>query len=230
MKPIIAKDRLWIDKLVYLTVGMYVLFFSRISYFLYDNLLYKDFDLAVHAQTMWNLAHGSGFSSVLGIHFLANHFIPIFYLLKYAYFLFQTPLFLLFLQSLSLGFGGLLVYEIAREYLDRPWSFLVVLSYLFYPPLGYANIFEFHPTTLAVPLLFLVILAYLRNQLVLFSLWSVLAMSCQENIALSIFMFGLLALADRKRPRWVILPMVMAALWLTISIGWLQPMLNQWTI
>ncbi len=209
---------------------IYFLFFCYMSYFMYKNMIYKDFDLAVHTQTLWNLAHGSGFSSILGVHFLANHVILIFYPLSIIYRLLPSALMLLVLQSLALALGGLFSYQLATRYLNRSWAFCISMVYFLYPPLGYANLFEFHPTTLAVPFLFLMITAYTDKKFYLFLLWAAFAMSCQENIALAVFMFGPLALVERRKWHWSGVPALIAAAWFYISVGRIRPIFNKGTI
>ena len=39
----------------------------------YEYFLYADFDLAVHAQALWNIAQGDWKSSILGTGYLGNH-------------------------------------------------------------------------------------------------------------------------------------------------------------
>ena len=41
----------------------YILFFSLISILHYHTFDYNDFDLAIHTQTVWNILHGSIYSS-----------------------------------------------------------------------------------------------------------------------------------------------------------------------
>lgn len=218
------------DKLIWLIGAAYFLFFSYLSHFLYNNLLYIDQDLAIHAQTMWNLVHGSGFCSILGIDFFGNHFIPIFYLLKYFYYFYQSPLFLLYLQSFALGVGGILTYKLARHYLSGGWSLLVAAAYYLYPSVGYTNAYEFHQTTLAVPFLFLMILYYLRARFFFFLVYAILAMSLQENIPLAVFMMSALALLDRRKMHWIIVPAALSVLWFYVSVIKIIPFYNKGTI
>ncbi len=60
-------------KIIYLLIFVYVLFFSYICYLKFNSYNYTDFDLAVHSQVLWNILHGSIYSSILGIDFLGNH-------------------------------------------------------------------------------------------------------------------------------------------------------------
>jgi len=220
----------WTDTWVWVVAALYFLFYALASHFLYENLLFEDFDIAVHAQTMWNLVRGSGHCSILGVHFLANHFVVLFFPLKYVYMLYQSPLFLLYLQSTALALGGVAAYRVAKLYLDNRWAFAVALTYFFYPPLGYSNLFEFHPTTLAVPFLFMTIYYYLRQRLWLFLLWAVLAMSCQENISLAILMFGPLAFIEKRKAHWIVAPVAIAAVWFYVAVLKVMPHYNQGTI
>ena len=213
-------------KIAALSAG-YVIFYSSVSVFLYQNLFYDDFDLAVHAQTLWNMAHGSSFSSILGVHFLANHLIPAFYALKVLYQFFQTPLTLLFLQSLALGSGVFLSYKVASKHLSGRLPYFIALAYFFHPSIGYANLFEFHPTTLAVPFLFLMLLSYIEENFLSFLLWGVVSMSFQENILAMVFFLGLTAFFEKRKIYWGFSPMLLAASWFVVGIIKVQPQLNQ---
>ena len=209
---------------------VYAVFYICMSVFLYANLMYSDFDLAVHAQTLWNLVHGSGDSSILGVHFLANHFSPFFYALKYVYAVLPSPLTLLALQSVALASGVFLSYRLAARFVSPAWSIIVALSYFFYPAVGFTNLFEFHPTSLSVPFLFLMILNYMDRKIIPFLIFAALSMSFQENIALGIIMIGLFSLYEKRNMAWSILPILLASTWSYVALFVVQPGLNQGTI
>ena len=227
MNPPHADNKGFLPRLPWLLAAAYFLFFSSTSFFMYRHLLYRDQDLAIHAQTMWNLVHGSGFSSILGVHIFANHFIPFYYFLRYVYYFFQTPMFLLLLQSAALASGVVFSYRLARRQLS-PWmSLLLALAYFFYPPIGYTNLYEFHQTSLAVPFLFMMILGYAESRFLLFSMGALLAMSLQENIPMAVFMMAVLASMDRKKAHWIAVPAVLSVGWIAVGVGLIKPRFNK---
>lgn len=215
------------DRWIWAVACAYFVFFSAISRFKYLQFFYGDQDLAIHAQTMWSLLNGDGFCTILGVHFFANHFIPIFYVLRYAYALFDSPLFLLYLQSFALGAGVLLAYRLARRSLTPGWALLVALSYLFHPGIGHANLYEFHQTTLAVPFLFLMIDAFGQRRFVLFAVWAVLVMSFQENLPLAVLVMAGIAFWEKRPVKWTVLPTVIAVAWFGLSFIFVKPKLNE---
>ncbi|MCG3176727.1 MAG: hypothetical protein MOGMAGMI_01688 [Candidatus Omnitrophica bacterium] len=216
-----------LDIWAWVLAGVYFVFFSIISRFKYEQFFYGDQDLAIHAQTMWSLLNADGFCTILGVHFFANHFIPVFYLLRYAYALFDSPLFLLYLQSFALGTGVLLAYRLARRRLEPGWALLVALSYLFHPGIGHANLYEFHQTTLAVPFLFLMIDAFGRRRFVWFTVWALVVMSFQENLPLAVLVMAGIAYWEKREVKWTVLPAVIAVAWFGLSFVLVKPKLNE---
>lgn len=213
-----------------LASAVYALVMSAANWVQLDRMLYGDFDLAVHLQTLWALAHGSPLSSVLGVHFLANHFILVFYPLARLYALVPHPMLVLVLQTAALALGGWLSYLVARRFLSAPWALVMSLVYLLHPAVGHANLYEFHPTTLAVPALFGMILAYLGRRFVPFAGCALAAMCCQENLPLAVGAFTVWALLERRRPHWAVFPALAAGVWLVWVVGRIQPSLNQGVI
>jgi len=211
---------------VYAASAGYFLFFSLVSRFMYFNFLYEDQDLAIHSQILWGLVHGSSDSSILGTHFLANHQGFIFYLLKYFYLIFPSPLFLLTLQSFALASGGVLSYGLARKYLEPSWALLSAFLYLFYPGVGYSNLYEFHQMAIAVPFFFLTIFFYLENKFLPFLIFSIAAMSCQENIVLAIFMFGVMAFFHKRAVYWRVGPMFLSIAWFCAGVFLVRPKIS----
>src|SRR5579883_473553 len=78
---------------------------------------------------------------------------------------------------------------------------MMALVYLLMPALLSLNIFDFHPVSLATPLLLYAVLALTYGRYVWFLIACVLAASCKEDIPLSIAMFGILVIWMYKLPR-----------------------------
>ena len=110
------------------------------------------------------------------------------------------------------------LYLFARRLLDDKWAIIIAIVYLLYPALAYTNLFEFHPPALATFFLFVCIYCYAAGYFMNFMIFSFLAMFCQENILFAMAIFGIVAAFERKPLRWIILPMLSAAVYLVIAV------------
>lgn len=205
--------------IVSILTACYIVFFSLVSILRYNGFDYSDFDLAVHAQTVRNILHGSIYSSILGIPFLGNHLNLILFLIAPVYAIFQTPLTLLLLQTVFIGLAVIPIYLLARDILDRKFALVFSLLYLVYPALNFINRYEFHPVAFSIFFLLFMIYYFEKARFVPFLCFMFLSLLCKENIALGILFFGLYILISRKRSlRWSIVPLVTAILWLTVGL------------
>ena len=208
----------------------YVVLFSWISLLKYFSYSFHDFDLAVYAQGLFNLLHGSLDSSLLGIPLLGNHFTPVLFLMAPLYALFPSPATLLILQSLLLGGGAFFVYRIAFRKLGNPLALGFAFSYLFYPALGYVNLFEFHTVSLAIFFLLGSLEALEASRPRRFFIFLGLACLCQEDVSLALLAIGLYALWEGKSWRWCIWPIVVGGGYFCVVVFWVMPSLNPETI
>lgn len=218
------------DRIVWLLIAAHILCFGYLSFLKYRSFDYQDFDLAVHSQALWNILHGSIHSSILGIDFLGNHASFILFLIAPVYFLFKSPLALLFLQSVSLGIAAYPIYLIAKKELNRNIGLVVVFIYLFYPAMGYVNLFEFHPTVFAVPFLVFMYYYFEKKDFKMFVIFMCLSLICQENISLIITLFGIYALFIKKGAKWAFTPFLAGIIWFYIMIFKIMPYFNKDTI
>ena len=218
------------DRIVWLLIATYILCFGYLSFLKYQSFGYQDFDLAIYSQILWNILHGSIYSSILGIDFLGNHAGFILFLAVPVYFLFKTPLALLFLQSISLGIAAYPIYLIAKKELNRNIGLLVVFIYLIYPALGYVNLFEFHPQVFAIPFLIFMYYYFEKKYFRMFVIFMSLSLICQENISLVIALFGIYALFIKRDIKWVLTPLLAGIAWFYIMIFKIIPYFNKDTI
>lgn len=200
-------------KILWVAIFAYAFYFSFLSILKLISFSYYDFDLAIHALTVWNIAHGSIYNSILGIPFLGNHMQPILFLTAPIYAIFPHPETLLLLQSLFLGLGAFPLYLIAKKRIGSDFALIIALGYLLYPGLAYTNLFEFHPTSFATFFLILCLYAYDSEKIRLFIFSSLLAMFSQENIALAIIMLGAMAWIERRSLRWVFIPIILGSVY-----------------
>src|SRR2546423_142160 len=123
-------------------------------------------DLAVFDQAIWKLAHFQAPQiTTIGWNAFADHLSPVLLAFVPFYWAAATPLWLFAAQGLALGAG----YLALRPALDaagapRPVAAALGVGYLVSPLLWNAALFDFHPTTLAVPFLLLGITCALTDR------------------------------------------------------------------
>ncbi len=143
----------------------------------YETFKAGAFDLGNMDQVLWNTLHGRFFQFTnQAIDWygpptrLAIHFEPIILPLSLLYAFHADPRILLVFQTLALGSGALPVFLLTRRYVPE-WPIFAALmatAYLLSPALLGLNIFDFHPVSLATPLLLYAILALTHRHYVWF--------------------------------------------------------------
>jgi uncharacterized membrane protein len=168
-----------------------------------------DWDTGIYSNVVWNLVTGDGFhSDVLNRHDLGEHFSPIVAIFVPGYLIAPSPLWLLAGQGLAVGATYVLLYFLAIKIFSdaklpftKPLALLFAVWAFFYHPLTSALLFDFHPSTLATPLLAGAILALLyRRDLVAWVLVAALLLS-KENAPLAILGLACYAGLVLARPR-----------------------------
>lgn len=187
---------------VLLGILAYSLFFSWFTISRAKNFNAGWYDLGIMSQTVWRAGHGYGFSFTnpesgpAGQHGLsaprtAIHTDYLLFLLAPLSWFGRTADNLLILQAIVIGAGAWFVFRLARTLLKNQWlGFLLAWIYLLYPPLQFANLFEFHPVTLAVTFYLAAADAIIGNRQKLFWLWTALALISKEQVGIT---FGLMA-------------------------------------
>ncbi|MBF0494949.1 MAG: DUF2079 domain-containing protein, partial [Candidatus Omnitrophica bacterium] len=197
------------------------------SVYRYNTLQYKDWDLAILSNGMWNLVHGNAYISIIDKPLLGNHFNVIAYLIAPVFLVFKHPLTLLFLQTLALTLPALPIYSLGKRFFNDNTGFLLALVYFLYPPVFYAARYEFHFETLAP--LFLTLTLYFvytgRNFWVIIS--GITAMLCKENIPLTVMGIGLYTIffVPRKKILGFLVTLMGAGYFLLVTLK-LQPLFN----
>lgn len=216
--------------IVWALISFFILILSMICLRRYYCFDYIDMDLGAYNQIIWNIVHGSFYSSMLGVNFLGHHAHFILFLFAPFYFFFQTPLFLLFLQVACLGICAYPIFMIASKELDQGMALSLVVAYLLYPAMGYTAFFEFHVPVLATTFLTFMLYYFIKRDFRLFALFMTLSLLCQENIPLVIIPFGIFALFKKRSMKWWLLPILGGCVWFLAVIGWIMPHFNKNTV
>ncbi len=217
--------------LILLTLG-YTLWMSDLTVLRYTSFTATAFDLGNLDQVIWNTLHGHLFQwtnqsdNYYGPPIrLAQHVEPIILPLSLLYLSRSDPRTLLIFQALVLATGTLPVFLLTRRYLPTWPLFAVIIAatYLFSPALLGENLYDFHPVSLATPLILYAFLALVYRRYAWFLTACILAMACKEDIPFTMALFGVLIIWKYKLPRLGTLLIVIGLIWFSLAFFVVMP-------
>lgn len=166
------------------------------------------FDLGNMEQVVWNVTHGRGFTmtdpyGTAQVSRLAFHADWLLAVLAPVYALFPRAETLLLLQTLIVASGGLAVFLIGRRLFESSWwGVLFAAMYFLNPGLQWATIFDFHPVTLAAPLILWSIWLVMDRRYWWVAVTAGLALLAKEEIGLALAAIGLYVWLVQRERRW----------------------------
>ncbi|MBN1326014.1 DUF2079 domain-containing protein [Candidatus Falkowbacteria bacterium] len=212
-------DWLKLAKLTWILMAIYIAFTFSICLFKYFTFLYHAMDLAIFNQVFYNSSLGNFFHfTIHPTSYLGDHFKPLILFLIPFYSLYKSPLVLLFLQTIFITLAAIPLFLICKNHLSPLQSLLVILLYLFNPVTMDINLFEFHMLPLAIFFLFYAYYFYDQNKFKPFIIFILLSLLIREDIPLAIFMFGILAIIERKKLKWILSPMILSAIYFLLAL------------
>lgn len=161
------------------------------------------FDLAVFDQALWKMANGMAPEvSTVGWNVFADHLSPVLLVFVPLYDLVATPLWLLGAQALAFGLGFLALGPALDALGVRRWRAHFAFAYAASVLLWNGVLFDFHPTTLAIPLLLAGLTAALRDDLRALAIVAVGLVLLRDDLgaaAAALALIGTLHLPARRR-------------------------------
>ena len=153
------------------------------------------FDVGNMVQAVWSTAHGRPLETtdVNGDQFsrLGAHVDPILALFTPLTWTGHLPEALLVSQAVIVALGALPAFWLGRRWLgDDRLAVAAAAVYLLYPPTMWATLTEFHPVTLAAPLLMFCIWAAEERRYLLLTVFATLAALTKEEVGLALAMLG----------------------------------------
>ncbi|HAL61351.1 MAG TPA: hypothetical protein DCP08_02980 [Chloroflexi bacterium] len=211
-------------------IALYVVTFSIITILKHEAFQTTAFDLGNMDQAVWNSLHGRLLPFTNwgeeGTR-LAYHLDPVLILISPLYFIHSDPKTLLVFQTLVVALGALPLFWLAEEVFGESLVALVFpLVYLFFPALEAANLFDFHPTTLAASFLAYAFYYLYRRRYGWFFLLAVLLMACKEEMPLLVIMMGLYALLVQRNWRVGLTAISLGAAWFVMAVYIIIPHYN----
>lgn len=243
-----SEDKTWVpwDIAVWGLIVAYIAFFGLLTVQKHNAFQTTAFDLGNVDQAVWNTRHGRplAMTNIEGLtNRLGTHVEPILLPISLLYFLWSDPQALLLLQTIVIALGAWPVYLIAKRIFrnSRPWTrasevtnhvsrltlhalpLIFALSYLLFPALQSANVFDFHAVVLAPALILFAFYFLETERWGWYALFALLTMACKEDMALLVGMLGLYALVIRRRWRVGLATMLVAGIWFFLAVGIIMP-------
>jgi uncharacterized membrane protein len=225
-----ASDPRLMAAVVWTAILVYVVVFSFLTVLKHEAFETTAFDLGNMDQAVWNSLRGRFLPFTNwgeeGTR-LAYHVDPILILISPLYLIYSDPRTLLVLQTVVIALGAWPIYLLARERLGTNAAALVFpLSYLLYPALEAANMFDFHPTTLVAGLFPFAFYFLEKKRYALFFLLAVLIMCCKEEMPLLVVMLGLYALLLQRNWRVGSAAIALGIAWFVVAVCVIIPHFN----
>jgi len=208
-----------LNKLLFLLIIIYIVLVFGICIFKYFTFEYNGLDLAIFNQVFYNSSLGKFFQfTIHPTSYLGDHFELLIFFLVPFYSIFKSPITLLLIQTLFFALSAIPLYLIAKKHLKPLPALLIILLYLFNPATLNINIFEFHMLALAPFFIFWTFYFYDQNKFWPYLVFSFLSLMVREDVAFVIFMFGLIALLDKKKLKWILTPLILASAYFFVAL------------
>lgn len=179
---------------------------------------YAAIDQGIFNQVFWNGTHGRFFQSSLSsqlstnvvhsgelpmvnYHRLGQHFTPALLLWLPIYYLLPSPATLCVLQAIFTTVAGVLLYALARQYLEARLALGIMVS--FYCAIAVLNpiLANFHDLGQIPLFVFGLLLAMEKRQWWIFSFLCLAILAVREDSAITLFGVGTYLIASRRYPR-----------------------------
>lgn len=212
--------------------ALHAVVYARLSLLRQEAFWNARFDVGNMVQAVWTTAHGDLLSTTNTqgeqVSRLAAHVDPLLALFAPLWWLWPSPDMLLVAQAVAVATGALPVFWLGRRWLaDERLAVAAAFAYLLQPALGWATVTEFHPFTLAAPLVLFAVWAVVECHDVLLVLFCGAALISKEQVGLSLAVLGVwMALSLGRRRAGLLLSAVSLA-WVAFAVQVVTPHYNR---
>jgi uncharacterized membrane protein len=201
-----------------LVVGSILILFACSSV---RHILFKSnaYDLGIFDQAVYLISQGEiPISSFMGYHILGDHAAGIWYPLALLYKIYPTVYWLFAVQAIALGLAAVPIRYLALQAGLLPsQTKVVVISYLLYPQVFNANLYDFHPEVIAVPGLLMAVFAARTKKPGWYALSIVVILACKAVLSLTVAAMGFWLLVFEKRRWYGFFTILGGLLWFAIA-------------
>jgi len=197
---------------------------------------YSSYDQGIFNQVFWNGIHGNFFQSSLSsqlstnvvhndevpyvaYHRLGQHFTPALLLWLPIYALFPNSATLSVLQVIFVTSAGIVLYFLAREYVDNTVATLISVSFYAANAILAPTLANFHDISQIPLFVFSLLFAMEKRWWWLFALLSVFILAVREDSGITLFGIGVYMVLSRRFPR-------LGIIVCTVSFGYLLVLTN----
>lgn len=179
---------------------------------------YASYDQGIFNQVFWNNLHGRFFQSSLSsalstnvvhqgqvpevyYHRLGQHFTPALLLWLPIYALFPSPATLTVIQVTLVTAAGLVLYILAREYLEPPLAAMITVSFYGANAVIGPTLANFHDVCQIPLFVFSLLLAMEKRWWWLFWLLAILILGVREDSGIILFGVGFYLIVSKRHPK-----------------------------
>ncbi|MDJ0530922.1 MAG: DUF2079 domain-containing protein [Xenococcaceae cyanobacterium MO_207.B15] len=231
--------------------GLYVVFAAAIAFFGVTLLLtlhrhftfYSSYDQGIFNQVFWNGTQGRFFQSTLSsqlstnvvhsgevpatdYHRLGQHFTPALLLWLPIYYLFPYPATLTVFQSVFVTAAGLVLYALARIYLEPAIAILITISFYCANAVLGPTLSNFHDISQIPLFVFSLLLAMEKRWWWLFWLLAIAILAVREDSGITLFGVGIYLITSRRYPRIGLIVSSLSFLYIVILTNLIMPLFS----
>lgn len=179
---------------------------------------YASYDQGIFNQVFWNSIHGNLFQSSLSsalsanvvhnneipevfYHRLGQHFTPALMLWMPIYALFPSPVTLTVLMVTLVTAGGLVLYVLARQYLEPPLSAAIAISFYCANAVIGPTLANFHDICQIPLFMFSLLLAMEKRWWILFWFLAICILGVREDSGIILFGVGIYLILSKRYPQ-----------------------------
>ena len=183
------------------------------------------FDLGIFDQAIYLISQGKEpITTIQGFHILGDHAAWIHYILALPYKIYPSVYWLFIVQSLALALGALPTWYLAIQAgLKESQAMAIATAYLLYPVVYNANLFDFHPEVIAVPLLLSAVLAARLENIAWFCVCIILTLGCKAVLSLTVVAMGIWLMLFEKKRLCGLLAIILGSAWFIIATKLIIP-------
>lgn len=192
--------------ILWLLIIGFSVYFIFVAISRHDNFHSRRLDLGNMEQTVWNIAHGNGFTltdpmGTENISRLAVHADYLLYFMVPFYKLWEDPRILIIVQTIVICLGALPIYWIAADRLKNKYVALIfAAAYLLYPSVQRMMLHDFHAVALSMTLLLFAYWYMHGGRYGLFILFAAFAGLGKETVWIAVSLMGVyIAVFQQKK-------------------------------
>ena len=183
------------------------------------------FDLGIFDNAVYLISQGQEpIVSFRGLHILGDHAAGILYPLALLYVVVPDVHWLFAVQGLSLALGAFPTWYLAVQAgLSEAQAYGMAVAYLLYPAIFNANLFDFHPEVIAIPLILAAVWAARTKKLAWFCSAIIIILGCKAVLALMVVAMGLWLIISEKRLPYGIIAIILGTAWFIVATQLIIP-------